>query len=112
MTDKEEIRKIMDKMWDGLGSFYLKQSQAEALMTCYKELEEYIGIRRKGLDFIARQYNRLLCAVGIEYPRISRHDTILRYIREGEDEELEQRRLKTVNKNRHADWKEKLEVTE
>jgi len=54
----------------------------------------------------ARKYKRLLNAVGIKYPHESRHDTILRYIREREERELEKRELKTVNKNGHSDWKQ------
>jgi len=56
------------------------------------------------------QYIRLLNAVGILYPRESIHDTILRYIRKQEASELEQRVAKTINKNNHPKWKDKLKV--
>ena len=54
------------------------------------------------------QYTRLLNAVDTKYPGESRHDTVLRYIRERESSELEQRAAKTINKNNHPNWKAKL----
>jgi len=56
----------------------------------------------------ARQYKRLINAVSLEYPGESKHNTVLRYIREREKWELEKRELKTVNNNGHEDWKAKL----
>lgn len=60
------------------------------------------------LEEIARLYRQLLLAVASSYPRESKHNIALRYIKEREAKETKDRLAKTVNKNKPPKWKLKL----
>lgn len=40
--DREEIEKIMKRMWTGLHSLYLTPSESSPVKTCLDELTEYV----------------------------------------------------------------------
>jgi len=57
---------------------------------------------------ITQRYRKLISAVSIGYPRESRYETALRFIKERVRQEEEDQKRKTVNKNQTPVWQDKL----
>ena len=62
---------------------------------------------------IAQRYRQLMLAVDKEavskrYAHESIYETALRFIKERVKQEIEDQKDKTVDKNKHSDWRDKL----